>query len=353
VAWVAWAALAWGCGDSGGTSTRPDGASFDGRPTDGFDWPDSSPLVDRQPIDAPVTGTCTQDLCVDPQNGDDAAGDGSAAHPFRTLTRALQAVSAGQTIGVHSGTADLMNGESFPLQIPADVTVKTIDSATEAIISGGNPTFTCSGGATVSGFDVQPQGTAFALTASGRITIDRNTIHAAAVPAVVFETDGVELAAASNWFVGTRSTAVAVDTQDASATLLLERNAYSGQLACGLRLRAGAQAELVDELFTDVEVGIHADSGATLIARLTVIDGGTVGVQIDPNGQGGLFDLGSAADPGQNSLVAHAAADLCVAAPLTVQAVGNSWDAVAPSTDTQCASGVDLGVSGGGTVIWQ
>ena len=46
---------------------------------------------------------------------------GNAAHPFKTITKALGVATAAQQVTVRPGTYDVANGESFPLQIPANV----------------------------------------------------------------------------------------------------------------------------------------------------------------------------------------------------------------------------------------
>lgn len=55
--------------------------------------------------------------------GNDLSGDGSAAKPWRSVTRGMLAAGAGDRILVEAGTYDSFHGESFPLVVKSGVTV--------------------------------------------------------------------------------------------------------------------------------------------------------------------------------------------------------------------------------------
>jgi hypothetical protein len=55
---------------------------------------------------APATAEAPAMYQVDPVLGDDVAGTGSVATPFRTITRALTAAQPGETVVLHPGTYD-------------------------------------------------------------------------------------------------------------------------------------------------------------------------------------------------------------------------------------------------------
>jgi len=61
-------------------------------------------------------------LFVNPVSGNDSA-PGTQAAPFKTLTRALTQAASGSTIQLVNGTYSDASGETFPLVIPAGVTV--------------------------------------------------------------------------------------------------------------------------------------------------------------------------------------------------------------------------------------
>ena len=55
--------------------------------------------------------------------GDDIQGDGSSGSPFRTITTAMQAANANDTIKVLTGTYTVAVGESFPISIKPGVDI--------------------------------------------------------------------------------------------------------------------------------------------------------------------------------------------------------------------------------------
>ena len=64
------------------------------------------------------------EIHVDTQKGSDVTGDGSRAHPFKTLTRGLSLARAGDKVVVAAGIYNLRRGERFPLVLPAGVTLE-------------------------------------------------------------------------------------------------------------------------------------------------------------------------------------------------------------------------------------
>ena len=113
-------------------------------------------LFASQVVDAPSTAAPAPalELWVSARKGDDQGGDGSAASPFRSLTRALshaeqQAAARGLDIHLDMGEYSARHGERFPLKLPrqarirgltATYTVLDAGGADAAIwIEGGNP----------------------------------------------------------------------------------------------------------------------------------------------------------------------------------------------------------------------
>ncbi len=64
------------------------------------------------------------EIHVDIQKGSDLTGDGSRAHPFKTLTKGLSLARAGDKVAVEAGIYDLRRGERFPLVLPAGVALE-------------------------------------------------------------------------------------------------------------------------------------------------------------------------------------------------------------------------------------
>ena len=63
------------------------------------------------------------EIFVDVQKGSDLKGDGSRAHPFKTLTKGLGVAKAGDIVRAAPGIYDLHRGEKFPLVLPAGVSL--------------------------------------------------------------------------------------------------------------------------------------------------------------------------------------------------------------------------------------
>lgn len=76
-----------------------------------------------------------QTYYIDPINGSDTAGNGSAGAPWRSITRALQVTIVGDTITALAGTYSTATGEVFPMNWPPGV--KLIGAGRDtSIISG-------------------------------------------------------------------------------------------------------------------------------------------------------------------------------------------------------------------------
>ena len=73
-------------------------------------------------------------LYVNAATGSDTAGNGSAASPWRTITRALSAPpKPGDVISAAAGTYGVPVGESFPLRLPPAVALRGADAATTIV----------------------------------------------------------------------------------------------------------------------------------------------------------------------------------------------------------------------------
>lgn len=94
-----------------------------------------------------AAATCPfYDLYVDGVNGDDG-NDGSQASPFETITAALAAATAEDVVQVAPDVYDSAHGESFPIFVPADVTLRG-DPATRGV---GPPATAIAGGGQIPG----------------------------------------------------------------------------------------------------------------------------------------------------------------------------------------------------------
>lgn len=349
---IAGLAVAFACGDDS-HSPIPDGTTADGGLDDANGWPDSRPQSDGTPQhDGPVPAQCTQDFCVDPENGDDDNGDGTATNPFRSITKALTAAGIDQSIGVWPGTCNMPNGEVFPLTLHQGTVLRALPRGSDkAIIAGGAPTFLCADGANVRGFEIRPTGTAFSCQSTGQMIIERNDILPASVAAVTVETDSVHVELLSNWFAGTRPNSIAVQAVNVASQVVLDNNVYSGDHGTALDFAGAVVATGTAELVIGADIGIRVSGPATLTLRGSEIRDGLTGVLVEAGTGAAIVDLGTSADLGGNTLTGNATADLCLRANIEVEAVGNTWDATQPSQQATCDSGVDIGIEGSGSVV--
>ena len=68
--------------------------------------------------------------------GDNTTGDGTLAHPYRSLTRAL--TNGYTTVYVGAGTYTTNSGESFPLTVPAGTDVIGLGAPADSVIDAGS-----------------------------------------------------------------------------------------------------------------------------------------------------------------------------------------------------------------------
>ena len=78
------------------------------------------------------------DYYVDSSAQNDS-GDGSQNSPWKTIKHALQNASAPATINVAAGTYDTTNGETFPLNMKNNVSLKGADRNTTIIDAKQTP----------------------------------------------------------------------------------------------------------------------------------------------------------------------------------------------------------------------
>jgi len=230
---------------------------------------------------APPTSVGTT-LYVSPL-GDDQAGTGSAAQPYRTLTSAVAQAPAGATIVLADGTYSSATGEAFPIDV----------SGLEVRGASANGTVLAGNTSSVYGLRVT----------SGEATVRDLTVRGF----------GTGLTGANVWMNG--------------GTLLLENAVLSNGARHGLELlggtmtlrsttvtenaddnvvaRGNATLEMFDSL---VSASLGAD-GINLFDDVTfrmrdtrVLDSDGSGIEL----RGGSADLGTATDPGGNTITGNA-----------------------------------------------
>ena len=222
-------------------------------------------------------------LYVSP-TGDDGSGNGTIGAPYRTLTAAVDAATAGATIVLANGNYAATDGEAFPIDV-SGLTLQG-ESAGGTLLSGSSAALhgltAASGDTTIRDLTV----TGFSTTAAGaNVLITGGTVL-------------LEDVIVSN---GARG---GIIIQDGSVTL--RSVAVSGNVDDNVLVRGNTTLQVVDSLISDSvnADGIDVGDDATLKLRTTEIVGND-GSGIELN-DGGAADLGTASDPGGNTITGNA-----------------------------------------------
>lgn len=240
---------------------------------------------------------------------------GTNAAPYKTITKALGLAASGQTVQVRPGSSDASNGESFPLQVPnnvsliGDETTRGAGSTTGAVVA---PTKISGGGAS-------PFGTA-------RL--------AAVVPGA-----GVTVAGFVISSVGSNAVALAV-TQDGST---FRNDTLTGCTAQGMYVGAKNLQILLDAVTNNGADGLfYANGAAGSKVENSTFTGNQSGITYGL--MGGDAGGGSAGSVGNNVFSCNASADINVnlTPSTTVPLANNKWDHVPPQQNGSLV-GCDLG----------
>ncbi len=269
-------------------------------------------------------------LYVNPVTGKDA-GTGSSTAPFKTLTRALGAATAGTTIQLASGTYNAAGKEVFPLVIPTGVMVLGDEpSKGKGILIVGSgqyasPTFgsqnitlRLESNAQLRGVTVTNQaqrGTGVWIESTAPI-VANNTFTRCSREGVFVTGTGKPLIL-DNVFI-----------ENASSGIFLVRNAKGEvrrnvcqKTGYGIALSDSAAPLVTDNKLVGNRTGIFLSRGALPVLRRNLIE---------QNTNGGLVitgearpDLGSSQDPAGNILQNNGTVDLQNSTSLTLISVGN------------------------------
>jgi len=269
-------------------------------------------------------------LFVNPATGKDA-GTGSAASPFKTLTKALASAIAGTTIQLAVGTYNLAGSEIFPLVIPAGVMVLGHEpSKGKGILIFGsgkyispsfgnqNITLRLDSNAQLRGVTVTNQaerGTAVWIESAAPI-VANNTFSGSAREGVFVTGTGKPLIL-DNVFI-----------ENAASGVLLVRNA-KGEVrrnSCqktgyGIAISDSAAPLISDNILASNRTGIFLSREARPVLRRNLIEKNTSGgLVITGNARP---DLGSSQDPAGNILRDNGQVDLQNSTSMTLVSVGN------------------------------
>jgi hypothetical protein len=200
-------------------------------------------LMQAQP---PPAVAVTPQLWVDARRGDDAAGDGTADRPWKTLAKAFatrgKMEEAWVEVHLHVGAATAAGGEPFPLLLPAGVRLVGWGSAVSELV----------------GNEGQP---VVVLPIEGRVALESVAVRGGSV-GIATQAGGKATLEVALVDVAIEKSEIAIDLTAAEGTLVVHGD--------GVRTAA-------------TSIGLHADAGAPLVLDLArcVFRGGEQGMVLD------------------------------------------------------------------------
>jgi parallel beta-helix repeat protein len=254
----------------------------------------------------PATGTV---LYVNPANGNDAAGAGTAeATPFKSISFALKQAQPGTIIQLAPGTYNPESGETFPIDLRQGITLRGDDNSKgqSVLISGGgfytsrtfarqNITILAGDNAVVSGVTVtNPNGRGTAVWVESTNPTIQNSTFTQSVREGVFITGTGNPKIENNIFTLNQGNGVSVAKQAKGEI----RNNQFQSTGFGIAVSDNASPLISDNQITQNNGGIVVSSTAKPVLRNNVIqdnrDHGLIAIQnAEP-------DLGTQESPGKN-----------------------------------------------------
>lgn len=274
-------------------------------------------------------------IYVNSTQGSDRPGSGlSTASAYRTISYALQQAQPGTIIQLASGTYSAETGESFPLNIPSDVTLRGNASAKGQgvmIIGGGsyvsqtfarqNVTIVADDDAIVQGVTVTnplSRGTGLWIE-SGEPTIANNTFTDS-LREGIFITGNARPIVENNVFSNNDANGISI-ARNAAGVI---RNNTFQKTGYGMAIGDTSAPLLSNNGIFENKAGIVVSNSATPILRSNVIEnnlaGGVVAIsKANP-------DLGTVDDQGNNRISNNGSYDLMNSTSNLIMAIGNDMN---------------------------
>ncbi|MBC8120312.1 MAG: DUF1565 domain-containing protein [Gemmatimonadaceae bacterium] len=275
-----------------------------------------------------------QVLLVDTANGDDATADGSVFKPYRTITRALKAASAGATIQLSAGEYSEQTGEQFPLVLKAVNLVGDERSKGEGIKIVG-------GGRHVSPSFASQNVTVIALK---EVSVRGVTITNPNERGYGLWIESVSSVVQNSSFIESRNDGIFITGESGPR---IANNYFYKNKSDGLTAAGASKPRIEDNIFEETGFGINITGKAKPTLTGNTVRGNMDGIVIEGksepilrkntiqnNQRSGVVVLGSAtpdlggqAGMGENSFASNGKADLNnVTRPhIEVVAMGNRW----------------------------
>ena len=270
-------------------------------------------------------------IYVNPKTGDDSQS-GKNLSPLKTITQALKIAPSGSTIKLSSGTYSEETGETFPLIINQDITLRgNAKSQGHQIIIKGN------------GFFISPTGAGqnvaiAALKNAGGITGVTVTNDHSRGHGLWIESSSPKVI--GNTFTRNGNTGVSVN---GNSSPLIENNYFYNNSGNGLLVYGTSQPKVINNSFerTGFGVSIVQEAAPSLTGNYfksnrigIILEGNSQGIlrnnEIINSGEYGLtaisqskVDLGTSAEPGNNIFRSNKKIDIQNDTSNQIVAVGN------------------------------
>ncbi|MFZ5981496.1 MAG: DUF1565 domain-containing protein [Candidatus Zixiibacteriota bacterium] len=294
---------------------------------------------------------------VDAENGSND-NDGTQTAPFKTITRGLQEVKAGDTVIVEPGLYDNTLGETFPIDIPDSVLLLgnpvTQGAGSDSIIISGwgtvnatySATVTGGDGATISGFFILHQSTtAFHVavySSDKNFSVINNTIFS--YWGGIYLTGSGNNVVVNNRFRTSQVISYALESS-ATGTVRIENNNISLSASYAVGISKGTP-EVTGNYFAGNYLNgtfrITSDAAPELRNNIfTVISNPAVLIT-----GSAAPDMGLADDPGLNIFIGTGVVSVQCESSEKIYAIGNTWHGDPPVCESEII------VEGDGTVVW-
>ncbi|MFN5856495.1 MAG: DUF1565 domain-containing protein [Pseudanabaenaceae cyanobacterium] len=197
---------------------------------------------------------------------------GTAQQPYTSITAALRAANSGTIIQLQPGRYDANSGESFPLNIPAGVTLRgnTDDQGRSVVIIGGG---------TFNSAVLGPRSVAVVMGNNSRlegVTVGNQSPNGF----------GVWLESVQNVVI--QQSFLRYNQQDAivlvgNAKAMITRNAFSENLRHGIWAMGTSQGDIFQNVFDDTGIGLNLSENAEILLTSNRISNNLDGVMISQN----------------------------------------------------------------------
>lgn len=267
---------------------------------------------------------------VNPVSGNDSSS-GTQTAPYKTISRALQQVTAGTQIQLMPGTYNAANGETFPLVIPAGVTVvgNEANQGNGILIQGSgqfiSPSFARQNITIRLENDAQLRGVTVTNPASRGTAVWVESTNPVITRCTFTNCQREGVFATGN---ATPLVTDNVAVQNAASGFSIVRNAKGEwrrnlcrNTGFGMAIGGTASPLLADNVIAENRAGIVMNQTARPILRKNVIEKcQEAGLVMTENS---LPDLGTSQDPGGNLFRDNGQFDIQNASSFTLSSVGN------------------------------